>query len=47
MQIGKRLRNLVGDEKCEQHYRVLDLGTSHMNLEAICLRGDRPTGLAL
>lgn len=46
-QIENRLRHLVGDEKFEQHFRVLDLGSSHMHLEVICSRGDRRIGLVL
>lgn len=46
-QIEDRLRALVGDEKFEQHFRVLDLGASHMHLEVICSRGDRRIGLVL
>ncbi|MEU3001318.1 radical SAM protein [Streptomyces sp. NPDC006995] len=46
-QIEDRLRDLVGNEKFEQHFRVLDLGASHMHLEVICSRGDRRIGLVL
>lgn len=45
--IEARLRRLVGDEKFEQHFRVLDLGVSHMHLEVVSSRGDRRIGLVL
>ncbi|MFD9428485.1 MULTISPECIES: radical SAM protein [unclassified Streptomyces] len=45
--IEARLRHLVGDEEFQQHFRILDLGASHMHLEVISLRGDRRIGLVL
>ncbi|MFD6464799.1 B12-binding domain-containing radical SAM protein [Streptomyces goshikiensis] len=45
--IEERLRELVGDQRLEQHFRVLDLGASHMHLEVVCSRGDRRMGRVL
>lgn len=46
-QIEARLRDLVGAEKFEAHFRVLDLGASHMRLEAVSSRADRRMGRVL
>ncbi|MFD6534933.1 B12-binding domain-containing radical SAM protein [Streptomyces goshikiensis] len=46
-QIEARLRELAGDTKFDQHFRVLDLGASHMHLEVIASRADRRMGRVL
>jgi radical SAM superfamily enzyme YgiQ (UPF0313 family) len=46
-QISGKLRELVGVEEYEQHYRVLYGETSRMHLEVVCSRGDRRTGHVL
>lgn len=46
-QIEARLRHLAGDAAFEEHFRVLDLGASHMHLEVISSRADRRMGAVL
>ncbi|MFJ6380085.1 B12-binding domain-containing radical SAM protein [Kitasatospora sp. NPDC092039] len=46
-EITDRLRDLVGQEDFDQHYRVQFGETSRLYLEAICLRGDRRVGHVL
>ena len=46
-QIAARLRELVGDEEYEQHYRVEPFAASRMHLEVVCSRGDRRVGHVL
>ncbi|WP_125210631.1 hypothetical protein [Streptomyces griseofuscus] len=45
--VAARLRELVGDEEYEQHYRVEQFGASRMHLEVVCSRGDRRIGHVL
>ncbi|WP_060954440.1 B12-binding domain-containing radical SAM protein [Streptomyces hygroscopicus] len=46
-QVATRLRELVGDEEYERHYRVEQFGASRMHLEVACSRGDRRIGHVL
>ncbi len=46
-EITDRLRDLVGQEDFDRHYRVQFGETSRLYLEAICLRGDRRVGHVL
>ncbi|MER5968515.1 radical SAM protein [Streptomyces sp. NPDC002055] len=46
-EITARLRELVGNEEYEQHYRVEQFGASRMHLEVVCSRGDRRMGHVL
>ncbi|MET9428163.1 radical SAM protein [Streptomyces sp. NPDC003036] len=45
--VAARLRQLVGDEEYEQHYRVEQFAVSRMHLEVVCSRGDRRVGHVL
>ncbi|MFF4188081.1 B12-binding domain-containing radical SAM protein [Streptomyces sp. NPDC001691] len=47
LDIGERLRALVGDDDYAAHYRVEQFETAMMHLEVVCSRGDRRVGHVL
>ncbi|MBG7704812.1 radical SAM protein [Streptomyces sp. MC1] len=46
-EVAARLRELVGDDEYEAHFRVEQFTASRMHLEVVCSRGDRRVGHVL